>query len=519
MLRVTVAAAPTLAACCLVAAASATTSTQAAAALSTPFLHPLPTLPSLPIPTPSCTLIPLPPLCPTPTVSIPPTPPPSTPPIPTPSPPIPTPKPNPSPTPGDLPPPPSPGTSPQPTSMPGPSPGGGPLPQSLPLLANRPPTAGGPPKRLPGEPAHAGAQPSAAAGGSSGPLGPSGDGSTPPGPGTDAGGSNTTIELPAITDVATPDQLVLTPALLGESLVFAVLLLGLLLGTCVLVNATWHEHASAVHAFAGDRARAFTQVSRAVARVPRAIAIGTFLLAGAALYALLDQALGLTLTTAAELIALLGALLVVTLVHDVLRGWIVARRRKQPFGLTVNTAGLLIAVALVTVSRALQLQPGLIFGAMTAAVFTKQLPERVDGRSRAGALCLLLAVSFAAWFGWMPVKAAVATAQNPGFGLITLDTLLATTWVVGVQSTMFAALPLPFMDGGKLSAWSRAGAVVIQVFALFVFVVAIMPPTTERFGQRPSLVTLVALLCAVTVVAGGARLYSSMRHRRVGAAG
>jgi hypothetical protein len=472
--------------------------TGVAAARALPTL-PIPT-PSLPLPTPDCTLLPLPPLCPTPTP-----PPPPPPPTPTPAPPTPT----------------------QPVNT-GPA-------TPLPPQGPNPPGGVAPGAANPGSGTTSGIPaPGLAPGGVSAPFSisspfPTGGvlfGSAPPlptplnfspnqGGSVDQGTADGSMLIPAITDVASPDEVSLNLGSIGQSMLIALVLLALLALPALLVNATIRENRDDIQQWLSNNGSRLKRSGQMLGRIPRVLSLGGVILGGSVLFALLDPAFGLNLTTAAEVMGLLGALLALTFAHDLARRSYVKRRFRTSGRLMVSPAGVVVALCLVLVSRAFHLQPGLIFGLLTGLAFSKRLTDRDAGHSLAVATFLVLAVSFVAWFAWAPVKSGVATSPNPGFWMITLDTLLVTIWVAGVESIVFALIPMRFLDGEKLMAWSRAGWLVIYYLCLFVFVQTIMQPTTERFGEQPSVISLAAALFGLTVVATGVWLYSALRHRRL----
>ncbi len=339
---------------------------------------------------------------------------------------------------------------------------------------------------------------------------------TGPSDGSGQGGSGpgSHIALPPILNVASPDTIALTPESLAVSLVVAVLLLLLLAVPAELLRATIRENRDGIRRRLHLDGNLSQRWGNVLAQLPLFISLSASVLVGALLYAFLDPGFGPNLTTAAEVLGLVGALLVLTFAHDVARGSYVRRRFGSRGRLTAFPAGIAFAVGLVLVSRIFHLQPGLIFGFMTGLAFSKRLADRDQGHGLAAATFIVLLVSFVAWFAWVPVKNGVAATADPGFWMITLDTLLVTIWVAGVQSIIFALIPLRFMDGEKVIAWSRMGWAVIYVLTLFIFVQTILQPTTERFGQRNSLMALASLLALFTVFSASVWAFSALRLRR-----
>ena len=170
------------------------------------------------------------------------------------------------------------------------------------------------------------------------------------------------------------------------------------------------------------------------------------------------------------------------------------------YGITSNLrgypAGLIVATILVLFSRVAHFTPGYLFGVFTALGFASQVDKRKDGKGVAMAALLLLGVATACWFLWIPVADA-ASKPHAGFVVLFLDATLATTWVVGVQSVVFGLMPLRFLDGEKVKAWSRVGWAGIYSLGMFAFVHSMLRPGTKVDGD--SFYTAMALFLGFTV--------------------
>jgi hypothetical protein len=99
--------------------------------------------------------------------------------------------------------------------------------------------------------------------------------------------------------------------------------------------------------------------------------------------------------------------------------------------------------------------------------------------------------------------------------MLVLDALLATTWVCGIQSVLFSLVPMRFLDGERVMAWSRVGWAVIYGLGMFVFVQGIMHPQSNRYGGDPdaNLRSMLLLFIFFTVVAVAFWLYFRIRKR------
>jgi hypothetical protein len=323
-------------------------------------------------------------------------------------------------------------------------------------------------------------------------------------------------QLPPITTVATPLTVSTSLKLIGINIFIALILAALLALPAELINSTIKENYTDITKWLGFTKGKMSGLHAALHHLPSHFALVFFVVVAGVLYTFLDPAASFNLTTAAELVGLIVALAVITGTHDLARNAYVKRRFKRRGRLITFPAGIIFAVGLVVVSRIFNFEPGFIFGLMTGIAFSDGITEREDGHGLWIASLLVLAVSFAAWFVWIPVKSSVDASHDPAFIMVALDTLLATVWVAGVQSVVFSLIPIRFMDGEKVALWSRVAWFGIYVFALFVFVHTVLHPRDNQVGtaSEAQVIYLSVLLGALTLVAVSLWAFFLFHNRR-----
>lgn len=304
--------------------------------------------------------------------------------------------------------------------------------------------------------------------------------------------------------------------LIGENLFIALLLAALLALPAELINGTLRENYPVITKWLGFTKGKASGLHHLLSHLPSHLSLALFVGVGAVLYTFLDPAAGWNITTAAELLGLIGALAVITAAHDLARNEYINRRYHKQGRLVTFPAGILFAIGLVIVSRIFNFEPGFIFGLMTGIAFSDKVSEREDGAGLALASLIVLVVAFAAWFIWIPVKANVDSTHNPAFIMIVLDTLLATVWVAGIQSVVFSLIPIRFMDGQLVALWNRLAWLGIYVFALFVFVHTVLHPRDNQVGTQStaSVVYLSVLLGVLTLFAVSMWAFFFVYNRR-----
>jgi hypothetical protein len=234
------------------------------------------------------------------------------------------------------------------------------------------------------------------------------------------------------------------------------------------------------------RGRQRTQrVQELLARLPSVMGIALYAMWGSAIYGFLDPDFGLDRASATLFVGLALAILAVSSTYDLVRSFYVRRLGGARGQLVLYPIGLLVGIVFVVASRAAGFTPGYVFGIFTAVAYTRRVPsDRAAGQGLAVASVLLLAVAAGAWFASIPVAAAAEKA-DAAFGVLVLDSTLAFLWVAGLQAIVFGLLPLRFMNGQKVWAWSRRGWAAIWLVGVFGFVSALVHPQGGIYGTSP----------------------------------
>ena len=138
---------------------------------------------------------------------------------------------------------------------------------------------------------------------------------------------------------------------------------------------------------------------------------------------------------------------------------------------------ILIAIAFVAFSRAINFHPGLIYGFVGGYVLflgsmkAVRADERGEVRKAAivvicGAL-LMTSVALLAFF----LRAFIPQASEGarGFWVSLADGILAGVFVSGIQGLFFLLLPLTFLDGAKITAWKWWVWPFVMAPVVFIF--------------------------------------------------
>jgi hypothetical protein len=224
----------------------------------------------------------------------------------------------------------------------------------------------------------------------------------------------------------------------------------------------------------------------------------------AVLYGLLDPTLGVDLDSLGTIVGLVLGLTIMLAAFAIPLA-ILSRRAGYRVRANALPGTLAVAVLCVIVSRLADFQPGYIYGLIIGWVFTRELSRTEQGRLEAFATGTAFACAVASWL-LLPV------VRDPGFAggqaLVTtaLETAFVTVVVAGVEATLFGMLPLRFLPGERVRAWSRRAWLALIGLGTFAFFHVLLNPTSGYLADtsRSELSTVIWLLA---LFGGGSVLF------------
>jgi transposase len=234
-------------------------------------------------------------------------------------------------------------------------------------------------------------------------------------------------------------------------------------------------------------------------QLPRSVVFAGFVVLATALYALTDPSFGHDGNqTVLDAVGFFVAIPLVTLAFEVPVELYSRRGRRHRATFQVLPLALVVAVACALVSYVGHFQPGYVYGLIAgyAALRTRELSAAESGRAVLVGAAVVFSMVLLCWVAWDPIDQALTSSAGGGAGRRVLDSVLATTVVVGVQALAFQLLPMTFLDGKTLVTWNRRSWQIIYAIALFSLMFVTFWPRTRNEGVDPQVISVMALFLA-----------------------
>ena len=328
---------------------------------------------------------------------------------------------------------------------------------------------------------------------------PSADGDLAGAPAGPNGGRPFAEAVPAPSEVSTDPIVLLQSGLLAALLVFLMPFPG------QLFNSTLEAHEDEMRRwFRLDRLAAVGAGVGAFWSSWPGVAIFTGL--AALLYGFLDPGFGLGFGSLATFAGMLLGIVLVTAAFA-LPAVLAHRRIGSGWTLKVVPLSLLIGVACVLVSRLTGFQPGYLYGLLIGLAFAGELSAADEGRVTALGAAAMLGVALVSWL------ALGALPGGDAFGLAVARTALAALMVAGLEGVVFGLLPMRFLPGETLFAWSRVAWGALLAIGAFAFFHILINPASGYLSDtsRTPLLTVLGLLIGFSLLS--VALWAWFRYR------
>jgi hypothetical protein len=184
------------------------------------------------------------------------------------------------------------------------------------------------------------------------------------------------------------------------------------------------------------------------------------------LYCLLDAEFSPNETGVVLFVSLSVGIGAITYAYEGGQAIFTARRLRLAARIEIFLLAIAIAVGCVAISRLVEFQPGFLYGFV--ASYTLLAPAALTRTQSAHVVVVpamgLVALSLIAWSLVIPAR---DLSSSGGFWASVPEGVVVAVFVTGLEGLFFNMIPVTFMDGSKVMAWSRT--VWLALFAVVTF--------------------------------------------------
>ncbi|KAA0239818.1 hypothetical protein EDM76_02815 [bacterium] len=248
--------------------------------------------------------------------------------------------------------------------------------------------------------------------------------------------------------------------------------------------------------------------------VTRLATVAAVLVITGAVYSVLEPGFGWNRATATLFAAAVLGVGIVTFVVSGLEAWRTRTVLRAPAAVRVFPACMAIAVLSVAISRALSLQPGVMYGFVAScAVLAPVDPSpRDEGRIAAVPVVVSIVLVLGAWLLAWPLRSLADS--NRAWPVEVAEATTIVVFVGGIEGVVANMVPLSMMDGGKVFRWSRAMWFSCAAVAAFLAWHVLFGREREYFSglREASSVAVLALFLSYSILT--AAIWAYFRFRR-----
>ncbi len=213
-------------------------------------------------------------------------------------------------------------------------------------------------------------------------------------------------------------------------------------------------------------------------RSSRAVRLTAVLLVTAFIYGFLSEDFALDPKGLALLVSLFVGLALVTYLSEGFAAQFASKRLGAPSTLELFGPAIAIAVICVLLSKALDFQPGILYGFVASAVVLgTSLTRRQSAEAVIVPSLVLLAASLGSWLLLIPLRPAAEASGDWWFVLAA--SIAAMVFLAGLEGLFYSMIPLTFMDGATVYQWSRVAWAIMFGTATFLFFELVINPDSS----------------------------------------
>jgi len=240
----------------------------------------------------------------------------------------------------------------------------------------------------------------------------------------------------------------------------------------------------------------------------------------ALIYMFLDPYFKNALRGSALFLSLFIGITIVTLGYEGTQVLMSERRFSVPAAIKVYWIAIVVAGICVGLSKAIHFHPGLVYGFVGAyAALSISKDKRLNKRQQAMTIMagtiFILIVSVSAFF---LRELVINQWGGESFGRMLVEDILVAAIAIGLEGLVFAlAIPVAFMDGGKLRSWNFWEWLVVAGITAYVFywVIINKDGRIQEAASNMKFIAMYLLMGLSLAISWGVWLYFWLRRKRL----
>jgi len=232
------------------------------------------------------------------------------------------------------------------------------------------------------------------------------------------------------------------------------------------------------------------------------------------IYSALEPGFGLNGTTVVLFFAVVAGVGLLTYISSGLEALATSRMTGATAAVRPYPATIAIAIVSVVVSRALNFQPGMVYGFVASCVVLTPMAagDREKGRIALLVVLVGLVLTLGAWLAVAPIRAA--EGDSGGWGTALAEAVAVMIFVGGIEGVFFSMIPVAGTGGEKIFRWNRVVWALIAVSAAFLFWHVLLGREQAYFSgvRETQSLSVIALFVVYTSLTIGAWAYFRFRH-------
>lgn len=193
----------------------------------------------------------------------------------------------------------------------------------------------------------------------------------------------------------------------------------------------------------------------------------------------------------------LSTCLMVVVVNAVVR-FVAVTRYGTAATFRAMPAALLFMTLGVVASRILHFEPGFLLGLVMGVTLARHMRKEEEAGLAFAALGTFFALAIASWIGYGVVSGG---HENEGFWHELAKEALTTGTLEGFMAVVIGMLPMAFLEGRAIFAWSRRVWMAAYLVVLVTFITLVVPMSGDFHEVSGNVVVVLAAFLAFSAVA------------------